>query len=184
MSTRLRSSLIFALLFVGIVPLTAQITSPRELQGHLMEGKVGLVWNKPDSPIEAAWYIVYRTANGGSTFSPVGSSQGPDSTFYVDHTIDLNAVYHYYVTAVGVFPDTTESGPSNIIEIHTGDNPGPPAPPFGLGAFYYEGSVGLEWHEPVYPLHPSFYRIYRHSADDTAFSLIGTSSEQIGRAHV
>ncbi|MBI1804698.1 MAG: carboxypeptidase regulatory-like domain-containing protein [Ignavibacteriae bacterium] len=175
MSTRFRSLLVFSLLLFVILPLTAQITPPRELQGQFMDGKVILAWNKPDSHIDAAWYVVYRTANGGTTFSPIGSSPGPDSTFYSDHTVGLNAIYHYYVTAVGNFPDTVESGPSNIIEVHTGENPGPPQPPYGLEAFYVEGSVALEWHDPIYPLHPSFYKIYRHSDSDTAFSLIGTS---------
>jgi fibronectin type 3 domain-containing protein len=147
---------------------------PNGLQGVFHQGKVYLSWHDPDSlPPGEHFYNIYRAENGSETFSRAGATF--DSTHFVDPLVMLNSVYRYYVT-LAIFPDTIESGPSNIAEVHTDSDAGPPQPPTELAGFYNGGSIFLQWRKPVYAIDPSFYKIYRRAIADSVFGVLGTAS--------
>src|SRR5436309_8764156 len=131
MSAISRALAVGFLLLAPVIPSGAQVLSPpNNLQGVFHEGKVYLSWHDADSvPQGDHLYTIFRADSGSETFSRTGAIF--DSTHFVDPLVMLNSVYRYYVTLT-IFPDSIASGPSNIAEVHTDSNAGPPQPPTEL----------------------------------------------------
>ncbi len=167
----------FFLFFLAIIVLLAypgvvrsQISSPSDLHGVYFGGKVYLGWDDsyPDTQMTA--FHVFRTDNGGSSFSQIGRTMWP---FYADSTVVINGDYHYYVTAVQFsMGDSTESGPSDTIDVQTVFHP---APPHDLFGFADSTGAHLGWQPPDTHDTILFYKIYRWTATDTTRVNIGSS---------
>ncbi len=108
------------LLFAGATIVFAQ-APPRNLEGEYHHGMVDLSWdhpptivppiNPPPTPPPPLKYNIYRKLNTDTSFSLL------DSTMHQEYSdsVALNDSLWYYVTAK--YPDSIESGPSNIIKL-------------------------------------------------------------------
>lgn len=162
------AALIPVLVLVGYAQ-TPPPPPPQALQGGFHEGAVLLSWMPPPDVMGHKLYVIYRSEDSVK-FSPVGEVW--DTLHFRDWAINLNSFYFYYVTVV-IPLDSMESGPSNVIGVPTGSEPGPPQPPNGLMGFPYNGNIVLKWHVPDYPVEPSGYHVYRRGHADTGFVRIG-----------
>jgi len=72
-------------------------------------------WEEPEThntrPVELDSYNIYKSLNG-TDFDQIGDVDG-NTTSYLDEDVENSTTYHYYVTAV--YPDGSESGPTNIV---------------------------------------------------------------------
>ncbi len=157
-------------LFVLLLPsfVLAQPAAPTELHGAYYGGKVYLGWQYSWFDHITAFHI-YRTDNGGSTFSVIGRTPWQ---FYADTTVVPNGEYHYFVTAVqDSGSDSTESSPSDTIDVMTVFHPAPPQDLFG-----YADSAGahLGWQRPENHDSILYYNVYRWSVNDTVPAKIGS----------
>jgi hypothetical protein len=96
---------------------------PRHLEAGFSDSTVHLRWHRPETSTDPSWYRIYRSS--GMAF-PGFLGSGHDTT-YDDTTVLLQTTYHYFVTAV--YHDTSESFPSNIVEIFTGTGDSDHHPP-------------------------------------------------------
>ena len=77
--------------------------------------EIHLRWNAPSiSPDPVVGYNVYRSSDGGKTFSKLNSSPYPRPDYH-DRTVANNTTYTYLVKSVD--KKGTESGPSNQIRL-------------------------------------------------------------------
>jgi len=104
------------------VPPPSQLTATPNNQSALLS------WQHPSSPPYG--YNIYRSADGGSSYSKVNSSAVlyPNSS-YTDSGLTNGSNYYYYVVSVN--SDGFESAASNIVQV-TPTNLNPPAAPTGL----------------------------------------------------
>lgn len=72
-------------------------------------------WEEPVTqntrPVELDSYNIYKSLNG-TDFEQIDDVDG-NTTTYLDEDVENSTTYHYYVTAV--YPDGSESGPTNIV---------------------------------------------------------------------
>ena len=137
--------------------------------------QVDLSWTDvPDN--EAEYVIQRRLAGGGLIFTDI-MNLPPDSTSYVDTTVEPGTSYHYRVAARNPFGE----GQSNIATATTPS--GPPAAPtncFATFGFSAEGDplIVVFWHDNA--MGESGYRVFR-SVDGGVIEPITTLGENANR---
>jgi fibronectin type 3 domain-containing protein len=103
---------------VAVVPPGLAFARDRSAQAHAGRSQhhtIHLAWHPPaNSPKPVAGYNIYRSSNGGKSFSRVNALPIPKPE-YDDTTVRSGATYLYVVKSVD--KKGVESGPSNKFRI-------------------------------------------------------------------
>ena len=141
---------------------------PSNLSGAAVStAQINMTWG--DNSNNETGFKVYRSADGGATFSRV-ATLGANVTAYSDVGRTANTTYRYYVVSYNA---SGNSGPSNTIIVTTFPPPtSPPAPPTGLVATALSSTqVHLTWGDNSN--NEKGFRVYR--------SLNGSSFAEIAK---
>ena len=124
-------------------------------------GKPKITWNKVDG---ATKYKVYRSTDGGETYSLLSTTSGTSLT---NTSTTAGSKYYYYVTAVNV--NGVESGKSNVVNSVCDL----PAPTVKIAVVASTGKLKLTWDKIDGAKN---YSVYRSTDGGETYSLLSTTT--------
>jgi fibronectin type 3 domain-containing protein len=166
---RKESILALCILLFTVISSSLAQAPPQNLEGQYHGGANELNWNHPESGTQPVYYKIYRGLNLDPSFAFLASTTHSE---FADNAIMLNMLYHYRVTAI--YPDSTESAPSNIVNIFTHADFSGLRPPKNLEGHFHDNLISLRWRHPESPANPTLYKIYRSTGEQLPAFLAST----------
>lgn len=158
-----------------ISPRTFEPPSNLELLHDYQNHKVELRWDTPPVSKHSKYFLYFNIFRAESASGVFNILETPDSSHFIDTSVQNESTYYYYVTALY---NDGESGPTDTIVAHPTEFP----PPLYMRAYKFSGDkANILWYSPdmwsrFSPQKASFagYNLYRKGINQTSFTQIAT----------
>lgn len=134
--------------------------APTNLAAGISASQIYLSWSAVSG---ATSYDIYRSSNGGSTYTQIGTATG---AAYTDSSISQGITYYYEVSAVNSYGQGQKSTPLAVTTLSV------PSAPTGLAAGISVSQIYLSWNATY---GASSYNIYRSNTSGGTYTKLGTA---------